>query len=216
MSLGKLRTSLEWHFHILGIYVTFIACERHHKVCTIWARLVVIHLLDPIVNRVEGFFLCQIVANNGCSCIFVIEFNHSAEFLTTASVPDVQLDLDGWASHPNFLGTQSDSLLEVGTPDSHIMLIGKDVFPESLSYTRFPNTWISKQHDFCFKLAIASRLRRSVHWSWGAWDSTCWLIAFIGLPERLFFSLTIFNIKVARLLTFTRVLFGTSSTTRHF
>lgn len=216
MSLGKLRASLEWHLHLWWIYVTFIACERHHKVCTIWARLVIIHLLDPVVHWVKGFFLGQIVANNGCSCIFVIEFNHCAEFLTATSVPDVQLDLNGWASHANFLRTQSNSLLEVSTPDSNIMLIGKDVFPESLCYTRLPNTRVSKQHNFCFKGSIGSRLRWSVHRSWGAWDSTCWLIALIGLPERLFFSLPIFYVQVGSLLTFARVLFGTSSTTRHF
>lgn len=77
---------------LLQRQVYFVAAEGQDKAILI-RRRVCLHLVDPVLHRLERTLARQIIADNGTNGISVVHVDHGAEALMTTRIPNVHFHL---------------------------------------------------------------------------------------------------------------------------
>ena len=69
----------------------FVGLVCHKHLADVGQR-VLVNLVEPVLDIIEGYFFCAVIHKNDAHRPFVISLSNCSESLLACSVPDLQLD----------------------------------------------------------------------------------------------------------------------------
>ena len=122
--LSERYRSFSLHSLLFNGQVTLISAEGHNEAVLIGGG-VCAHLVDPVLDGLEGGLVWEVVADNGADCIPIVHVYHWAEPFMATCVPNMHLHLLLNRCCGTFFRLlrllYANDFLEVCTTDCHIV-----------------------------------------------------------------------------------------------